>query len=306
MITNLDGASELFLADLGRIQRRIADASRQVSSGKRITTAADAPDEIEPLLQLRAARLRNSQIEANLALAGTEANGADAALASAIKLMDRARALAAQGANTTLDAASRQAIATEVQSLQEEMVACTRTSVQGRYIFSGDLDGGPSYELDLAAANGVSQLTAAASTRRIEDPAGGSFAAAKTAQEIFDAREGDGSSSPDNVFAALNGLRVALLNNDTDAVAASATTLDQASERLNAAEAFYGNVQRRIADADAYARSYDIQVQTEISQKEDADTLAAALELTQANTQLQATMQMRAKLPTTSLFDYLG
>ena len=36
------------------------------------------------------------------------------------------------------------------------------------------------------------------------------------------------------------------------------------------------------------------------------DVTAAALEATQANTQLQAAFQMRAKLPHNSLFDYLG
>jgi flagellar hook-associated protein 3 FlgL len=296
----------LYLASLERIQRSITTASQQLSSGKRITTASDAPDEIEPLLQLRAERLHNSQIRTNLALASTEANAADEALASAIKLMDRARTLAAQGANTTLDATSREAIATEVQSLQEQMVAYTRAAVLGRYIFSGDQDGVPAYELDLTAANGVSQLTSATSTRRIEDPAGGSFASAETAQEIFDSRETDGSAAADNVFAALNSLRLALLSNNVDAVADAAASVALASDHLNSAEAFYGNVQRRIADADAYAGSYDIQLQTELSQKEDADTVAAALQLTQSSTQLKAALQMRANLPTKSLFDYLG
>ena len=66
MLTNLDPSSELFLADLNRIQRRMATANRQVSSGKRITVASDAPDEIGSLLQLRADQERNAQIQYNL------------------------------------------------------------------------------------------------------------------------------------------------------------------------------------------------------------------------------------------------
>jgi flagellar hook-associated protein 3 FlgL len=306
MITNLDGASELFLADLGRIQDRVAAASRQVSSGKKISSAADAPDEIEPLLRLRAALQRNSQIKSNLALASTEADGADQALASAIKLLDRARTLAAQGANSQLDAASRLSIASEVESLQEQMVSLSRTTVQGRCIFGGDDDDSAPYKLDLTAPEGVLQLSSAPATRRIEDPAGGSFSASMTAQEIFDTRLAGGAAAPDNVFAALNGLRLALLNNDASAVSQSAAAISQASDRLNACEAFYGAVQRRIAGATAYASSYELQLKKELSQKEDADAVAAALELMQANTQLQATMQMRSKLPGSTLFDYLG
>ena len=46
--------------------------------------------------------------------------------------------LAAQGATFTLDATGRQSLAGEVQSLLEQMVAISRTTVQGRYIFGGD------------------------------------------------------------------------------------------------------------------------------------------------------------------------
>ena len=53
MLTNLDPSSELFLADISRIQRKLTEAGRQVSSGKRIAVASDQPDEVAPLLQLR-------------------------------------------------------------------------------------------------------------------------------------------------------------------------------------------------------------------------------------------------------------
>ena len=73
MISNLDPASELFLSNVNRIQERLAEASRQVTSGKKIAQPSDAPDQIDAVLQLRADRQRNSQIRSNLALAVTEA-----------------------------------------------------------------------------------------------------------------------------------------------------------------------------------------------------------------------------------------
>ena len=306
MITNLDPEAALFLADAGRIQRRLADANSQVSSGKKINVASDAPDQIGALLQLRADLQANRQIQSNLTLAQTDANGADNALGAAAKLMDRAVTLASQGATATSDATTRANLAQEVQSLQEQMVACSQTQVQGRYIFSGDQEGSPSYALDLAASSGVDQLSNPLATRQIQNPAGGGFPASKTAQEIFDHQNFDGSPAADNVFAALNTLRTALLNNDTAALGASVANLRQASDRLNSMEAFYGTVENRIQDATTFASNYDVQLRTEISQKQDADVTAAALELTQANTQLQAAYQARAKMPHTSLFEYLG
>ena len=307
MISNLDPASELFLSNVNQIQERLAAANRQVASGKRIVQPSDAPDKIDALLQLRADRQRNAQIRSNLGLALTEVQSADGALGSALKLMDRARVLATQGANTVLDSNGRRSLAQETQSLRDQMIAVSRTAVQGRYIFSGDWDDAPSYEADPTSATGVAQLLTTAATRRIEHPAGGSFEAAQTAQEIFDTRNpADGSPAADNVFAALSALKTALLNDDPTAVAQSASSLKAASTRLNSAQAFYGTVESRTQAATAFADRYDTDLQTQLGQREDADIVAAALELSQGNTQLQAALQMHASIPHRSLFEFIG
>lgn len=160
--------------------------------------------------------------------------------------------------------------------------------------------------MDLSAANGVDQLSNADATQQIEDPAGGSFAASQTAQQVFDDTNSDGTPAADNVFAALNNLRTALLNDDQTGISNSIDNLQQASAHLNNAEAFYGTVESRIQNASTFASSYDTELQTEISDKQDADIPAATLEMTQATTQLQAAMEMQGKMPQSTLFDYLG
>jgi flagellar hook-associated protein 3 FlgL len=306
MISNLDPASEMFLADLGRVQNSIADANRQVSSGKRVTTPADAPADLQTLLELRADQMHNTQIQSNLTIAKTDAQAADGAVGAAIKLMDRALVLAAQGANNLQTAATRSSLAQEIEALQQQMVATSQTVVQGRYIFSGDSDTGPAYTYDPSTPGVVTEVSAAPATRRIQDAAGGSFTASLTANDIFDTRNADGTPAANNVFAALEGLRQALLTNDDAAVTGSVDGLKQAADHLNSTQAFYGAVENRIDTALDFASSYDIRLQTDIGQIEDADIPAAALELSQSTTQLQAALQMRAHMPHTSLFDFLG
>lgn len=315
MISNLDPASALFLADLGQIQQRISTANNQVSSGKKITVASDAPDQIAPLLQLRADQQHNSQIQSNLGLAQSNADASDSALSSAISLMDNALTLASQGTDTTNTATSYQSLAQQVQSLQQQMVNLSQTTVQGKYIFSGDQDSSPSYALDLNATdpntglplNGVDQLlTDQTATRQVEDPAGGSFSASLTAQQIFDDRNADGTFASDNVFNALNSLRLALVAGDPTQIGNTIASIQAASDHLNSMESFYGNVQDRIQNATDYAAGYDTSLQTQISQIQDADVASAAMELTQSNTQLQAALQMQAQMPRTTLFDLLG
>ena len=315
MITVLSPSTEAFLANMARVQRSIDDASLQTSSGKRVNVASDAPSELDTILQLHTDETRNTQIQENLAVAKADADAADGALTSATQLMDRARVLAAQGATFTVDAAGRQSIAGEVQSLLEQMVAISRTTVQGRYIFGGDQDSNPPYAVDLTAASGVSSLTSSPATRQVENSAGGAFAVSQNAQEIFDTQNPDPvttddppitTPAADNVFAALNNLRLGLLANDTTQITAASASIQTASDHLNTAQAFYGIVQNRITDATNYSATYDVQIKTELSQKEDADITTAALTVTQGNTQLEAAFQMQAKMPRTTLFDFMG
>src|ERR1039458_144671 len=334
MISILSPSSEAFLANMARVQRTIDEASRQTSSGKRVNVASDAPGELDTILQLHTDETRNTQIQENLAVAKADADAADGALTSATQLMDRARVLAAQGATFTVDAAGRQSIAGEVQSLLEQMVAISRTTVQGRYIFGGDQDSNPPYAVDLTAASGVSSLTSSPATRQVENSAGGAVAVSQNAQEIFDTQNPDPVTNddppittpaashchdplahhappnppppPDNVFAALNNLRLGLLANDTTQITAASASIQTASDHLNTAQAFYGTVQNRITDATNYSATYDVQIKTELSQKEDADITTAALTVTEGNTQLQAAFQMQAKMPRTTLFDFMG
>ena len=306
MITNLDPASQLFLSDLERTQQRVNDAQRQITSGKRVNVASDDPDVVSAVLRLRAALERNTQLQSNLASAQAAANVADNTLADSIKLVDNALTLAAEGANGTQTAAGRQSIAGEIQSLQEQLVAFSQTQSGGKYIFSGDQEAEPAYQINLDNPNGVDRLLTVPATRLVDNPAGGAFVPNKTAQDIFDHRNFDDSFAPDNAFAAFNSLRLALLNNDGAGINSAIGSLKQASGWLNSCEAFYGAVENRIQDATNFTNQYAVQLKQELSQREDADIVAASLELNQGNLQVQAALQMKGSVPRTSLFDFLN
>ena len=307
MVPNIDPQSAIFLNGIDRIQANIAQASSEVSSGLRINVASDSPDQIGTLLQLRANQLHNTQVQANLTLAQTNAQAADTALGSSIQLMDTATTLATQGATATATATSRAALAEQVQSILEQMVSNSQTNVQGVFIFSGDQDQTPQYTWDATQSNPVVTQQTSASTRQIENPAGGTFQASLTAQQIFDDRDPTtGAPATDNVFNALNTLVTALNNNDTVGITNAIPLLQAASVQLNTSEAFYGNLENQIQSASTYASNYNTQLETEISNIQDADIPSAASQLTEANTQLQAAMEMQGQMPHSSLFNYLG
>ncbi len=298
--------TNLFLAGINQIQQRLSKAEREITSGTRVSSASDAPDQLDSILQLRSEEQQNQQIKSNLGLAQADAQSADDVLSNAIKLMDSAAQLGAQGANSTQTADVRTTLGQQVQSLLQQMVSLSQTQVQGRYILSGDQDLSPSYQLDLTAPNGVDQLSTAPSTRAVQDPAGGSFQASQSAQQIFDSRNSDNSLASDNVFSSLYSLRTALLNNDQPGISAALSSVKLASTHLNNSQSFYGNVLSRISTGSAFSDQYDTRLQTQLSGLQDADVATDAMILTQANTQLQAAFESQAKMPTQTMFNFLG
>lgn len=306
MIPSVNPAAQLFLADLSRVQSQIDTAQRQVSSGLKISQPSDAPDELEGLMRTRADLARNQQVTNNLTEVKSEVDTSEQALQSATQIMDRIATLAAQGVNSTTTADSRQSIAQEVTGLLQQLVGLSQTAVQGRYVFSGDQSQSPSYSLDLNAPNGVDRLVTTTSTRQIADATGVSFTVGLTAQDIFDHRNPDDSTAADNVFAAVNSLRVSLQNNDPAGISNALNSLHTASDYLNTQLSFYGTVQNRVQSAQDYSSRYQVQLQTDLSNIQDADITQAALALTQGNTQLDSALAAEAKTPHTSLFDFLA
>ncbi len=188
-------------------------------------------------------------------------------------------------------------------ALQQTLVGISQTQVNGHYIFSGDQDSGPAYQLDPTQPNGVQQLINAPATRVIVDSTGTSIAVAKTAQQIFD----NGTSAQGNVFAAVNNLLTSLQNNDTVGITQASTDLQTADGYLNDQLAFYGAAENRVAAATDLAQKFQTQQTSELSQLRDADIPTVAIQLNQAQLDQQAAISAEAKISQNrNLFSYLG
>jgi len=115
-----------------------------------------------------------------------------------------------------------------------------------------------------------------------------------------------GAAAPDNVFAAVNSLLIGLQTNNLAAITNAVNSLQLAGNYLNTQEAFYGSVQNRVQGAQSLASQQSVQLQTQLSQTQDADISQVAVELTQEQTQLQAAMSAESQLPRNSLFNFLA
>ena len=312
MLPAIDASAQQFLNSVDRIQSRLNDAESQLASGLKVSKPSQAPDQVAPILQLQAAILRNQDIQQGVNQLKTEVDTGEQTLSSCVTLMDQALTLATEATGPQQTADTRASLAGQVQSILEQMVSASRTNLQGRYIFSGDQDQAPQYQLDLtatsdpvAAITGVDRLQAAASTRLAQGPNGSTFSTGLTAAQIFDASDASGNPTANNVFAALNRLRIALTDNDEAAIQDAIPALQTASTHLNRELAFYGGTQTRIASALTGTQNADLALNAQLSARQDADPTSAIVEMTQAQVQLQAAYQARAKMQQQSLFQLL-
>ncbi len=259
------------------------------------------------VLQLQTDIGQATQVTSNLNGVQSEVNTASQVVQNAVSLLDQARSLAAfKAPPSTLTDSQRTAMAAQAEQILNTLVDDSRATFDGQYVFSGDNSSQPAYNVNLANPNGVDRLITAPATTLIQDSSGVTFAVAKTAQDLFDHRNPDDSLASDNVFAAVNNLRVALANNDQAGVLAASQSIQTAQDYLNQQGAFYGAVQNRITNALDVAQKFQLQSQTALGNERDTDVAAAATDLTQEQLSEQAAMQAQAAMPRNSLFDVLS
>jgi flagellar hook-associated protein 3 FlgL len=306
MTPALTSANQQFLNALDRTQSALSQAQLQVSSGLKVAQASDAPDQVSPILQLHVNIAQNQQTQTNLNQVKGEVDTAEQSVSSVASLLDQVQTLAVQGLSTSQTADTRGTLAAQVQSILEQVVSISSTSVNGRYIFGGDTDQSPSYQVDGTAATGVARLSNSQSTRQVQDTQGLSFSVGLSANAIFDRRDANDQVTTGNVFAAIHSVQAALASNDTKALQDASASVRDASSYVNQQLAFYGGIQNRVAAALDQTTAADTGYRSQLSDRQDADVTAAILEMQQLTVDIQAAMSSKAQMPQGSLFDELS
>lgn len=306
MIRNVDSANEYFLNALSQLQTRLQTVQRQLSSGLRIERASDAPDRLYDVIHHQSEISYSGQVLKNMARVQATVDAADAGLQQAVKVLEGAILTGTKALNINVDPDRRAVLSEEARSHHEELVRLAGTTAEGRFVFGGDQDEQAPYQLNTANPNGVDRLTTAAATKLVLDFDGSRFLAGRTAQEIFDHREPDDSLSQDNAFAAIHGLRTAIDAGDTAAIEASMAKLKAAHEYLNRQFSFYGSLQNRVSSSISLGQQTEVRMRSELSQIRDTDVAAAALQLAQIQTNIEAALRAQgSSTPAPNLFDYL-
>jgi flagellar hook-associated protein 3 FlgL len=126
------------LDSIEALETALSKTQTQLSSGKRIQTAADDPTGMAQVNELNMQLSASQQYVTNGKLATANLNLETQALSDATNLLQSARDLAVEANNASLSASQRQDIATQLsQQLQQLVAIGNRTDSNGSYLFGG-------------------------------------------------------------------------------------------------------------------------------------------------------------------------
>lgn len=283
------------LAALGQTQQQINIDLQQISSGQSVSVPSDNPAAAAELVQNAAGTSAADQFLRSIGSIQGEVSSADSTLNSVITALQRAVTLGVEGANGTLNAADRAAIATEVQGIQSQLVGLANLSYQGSYVFAGTVTQTPPYVLDPTSPSGV---TYAGNSNSNRVTLGNHFSLQTNlpGSQLF-------SSPGHDMFQSIQDLLTGLQTGN--GIAAAVGEVSSASSYIDTQRVFYGNAENQLTSQQTYLNSDTTQLAQQQNTLGGANLPAVITNLTTAETARQATLQAVAGATQTNLFDYI-
>lgn len=273
---------------------RLEQATREVSSGKRVEHPGDDPTAASLVPQARINSARFGAISSAVGRASDELNVANGALGQVQQQLARGIELATQMSNGTYSAADRAGAAVEVDGLIQGIVGLLNTRVANRYIFGGTKDDVPPFDT-------TGTYLGDTGVRKVE-VAPGVLQTSSVRADVAIKGVGGGA----DVLATLQTLSTALRANDPDSTRNTLPSLSQGVAQVGLATAQIGSSQNIFDAADAASRLMGDVEDKRASGLVDVDLVDAASKLTLANQALNASLSAAAKSFTMTLLDKLG
>ncbi len=278
-------------SNLARMQR-IQD---KLSSGKEINRPSDNPGGVASALQYRGSIRRADQLARNADDGLSWLSAADGALMGMQTVLNRARELGLRGANATMSANDREALAKEVDALRDQALSLANTTRLGRPIFSGNAVPVPPATDAAYSTTFAYQGDAGAVERTVAE--GVTVRVNLTGPEVFGPPGGD-------VFTVLTQLASDLRTNPA-ALPGSATAIDAASSRVLTGLATVGARVNQIEAAKDRTETTKLGQEGSLAEIESVDLAKAITDLKLQETSYQSALAATARTLQPSLMDFL-
>ncbi len=280
---------------LRTLQANLVDRDRlqnQATSQRAFRTPSEDPAAAATTLGIHGEQSRVAQFARNLSDGMAWVTTVDTALGASTDLLNRARDLTAQGANSgALSATARESIAQELETISAELLAQANTTVLGRSVFAGTSDSASAFDAGTFTFNGA---PGDGVVRRISDN--------QTVRVDFDGAQafGEGAGS---AFALLNDI-AAELRAGTN-VGSRLGDIDARLKDVVAARGTTGARQVQIERAASQNLSTSTDLEARRTEVENVDSLEVLVKLQSSELVFQSALQVTARSLQTNLMEFL-
>jgi len=290
------------LAQMAALRSGIERTRTQIATGSTIERGSQDPA-VAAQLRSVARREALARVEGdNAARLGQDLGAAATEVQAVTDLLQRARELAVQAANTPLGADGRRAIAFELEQLQQELFSrANATSLTGEPLFAGQSTG-TAFTRDAA---GVVTYAGTPESGAVPVAPGTAIERGLPGSEVF---EFDLGGTPTSAFAVLATLTTALQGGAGDPVAAANASLegiDAALDTAGRATTILGTRMAWVEQVETQQAERRVALAERRSRVGDTDIADAIARLQQSLTALEASQSAFARVSSLTLFDAL-
>jgi flagellar hook-associated protein 3 FlgL len=282
------------LAGLALDRQQEDQAITELSTGLKVNKPSDDPAAAAELIVNNAQASAVSTYQSNISSLQGTLQVADSTLNSVVTNLSQAVSLGVEGANGTMNQTDRNAIAQEVNGIQQQILDYANQSFEGNYLFAGTAVNTKPFVAD--PSSGVVTYVGNTGVNNVEIGEGQAVPANLPGSQLFTAPGAD-------VFQALADLSSALQSGSN--IPAAQTEVENAFNYVNAQRAFYGTTLSRLNTASSFLSQENLQLTQEQNNLVGADMATVVSQLTQAETALDATLSAGGKISQSSLLDYL-
>lgn len=272
---------------------RYADLQEQLSTGKRVNRASDSPSDATGSMRTRVAIGDQQRYVRNAENGIGWLSTVDTTLSSMADSTRRARELGLQGVSTgTSSAASREALAVEVDQIRADLISQANSTYLGRPIFGGTTAGSAAFDVTTGAYIGdtgqVVRTVADGVQVRVDMP-------------------GTSVVGPDgaSLFDDLTTLSTALRAGDETAMRTALSNLEGRLSDISTAQATAGASYKRLEQAAQKGEDNVVALRTTLSDLEDADLPLTLMNLKMQEVAYQSALAATSKTLQPSLIDFL-
>ena len=280
-----------FTSDLETLNEAYNQASREVSSGKKLNQLSDSPGSSAELLSLSDQASDIDVYESSANMASYYLGTADSALSSVNDLLTSIYSEGSEAASDTMSDDDRASIATSIQSLLNQILSLANSQANGRYIFAGSSVTSQPFQIngDSVSYSGDETVNTVPVDQGTEVQPGV-----------------PGSDAFNSVFSSIESLLSAINSNDVSAIGTALGQFSSAFSQLGQARETIGSNMTLLQNVQARLQVESTSITTQQSNLQDADMAQATVQMSQDQTALQAAMAAGSSvLQQGNLFDVL-